>query len=71
MAQAASFFSAGSDTSATALTFTLYSLAIRPEIQDKLRKEILKGLEVSDGKITYDMVGKYHTRYFTINKLFL
>ncbi|XP_012224510.1 cytochrome P450 6k1 [Linepithema humile] len=55
MAQAASFFSAGSDTSATTLSFALYSLAIRPEMQDKLRKEILEGLDASDGKITYDM----------------
>lgn len=64
MAQAATFFSAGSDTSATAMAFTLYSLATKPEIQDEVRKEILKTLDMFDGKITYDMVSKYHILFY-------
>ncbi|XP_011864462.1 PREDICTED: cytochrome P450 6k1-like isoform X2 [Vollenhovia emeryi] len=38
------------------MSFTLYEIAMNPEIQDRLRKEILDGLDETDGKITYDMV---------------
>lgn len=61
MAQAASFFSAGFDTSAVPIAFTLYELALQPEIQNTLRKEILEAFNEYDGKLTYDMVHKYHT----------
>ncbi|KYN40636.1 Cytochrome P450 6k1 [Trachymyrmex septentrionalis] len=56
LAQAASFFSAGFETSSTTTTFALYELAMQPEIQNALRKEIFEALEKSNGKITYDMV---------------
>nr|NP_001352299.1 Cytochrome P450 6k1-like [Trachymyrmex cornetzi] len=56
LAQAASFFSAGFDTSSTTTTFALYELAMQSEIQNILRKEIFEALEKSNGKITYDMV---------------
>ncbi|KYM81489.1 Cytochrome P450 6k1 [Atta colombica] len=56
LAQAASFFSAGFETSSTTTTFALYELAIQPEIQNTLRKEIFEALKKSNGKITYDMV---------------
>lgn len=59
MAQAASFFSAGFETSSTTAAFALYELAMQPEIQNTLQKEILNALEKSNGKITYDMVGDY------------
>ncbi|XP_025074593.1 cytochrome P450 6k1-like [Pogonomyrmex barbatus] len=55
LAQAASFFSAGFETSSTTTSFALYELAIQPELQNTLRKEILEALEKSNGKITYDM----------------
>jgi len=60
MAQAASFFSAGFETSATTISFALYELALQPEMQNRLRKEILKALDQFDGKITYDMVRISH-----------
>ncbi|KAG5328855.1 CP6K1 protein, partial [Acromyrmex heyeri] len=56
LAQAASFFSAGFETSSTTTTFALYELAMQPEIQNTLRKEISEALKKSNGKITYDMV---------------
>lgn len=73
MAQAASFFSAGSDTSATAIAFALYELAVNPEMQNKLREEILNALDQSNGKITYDMVCKCHNLFYvnSINKFIL
>ncbi|XP_011689075.1 PREDICTED: cytochrome P450 6k1-like [Wasmannia auropunctata] len=56
LAQAASFFSAGFETSSTTTAFALYELAMQPELQNILRKELLEALEKSNGKITYDMV---------------
>ncbi|KAL6424953.1 hypothetical protein ACFW04_009350 [Cataglyphis niger] len=56
LAQAAIFFAAGFETSATTIAFALYKLALHPEIQNKLRKEILQALVKFDGKITYEMI---------------
>ncbi|XP_011863789.1 PREDICTED: probable mitochondrial saccharopine dehydrogenase-like oxidoreductase At5g39410 [Vollenhovia emeryi] len=56
VAQAASFFSAGFDTSAIPIAFTLYELALQPEIPSTLRKELVEALNNSDGNITYDMI---------------
>ncbi|XP_014481573.1 PREDICTED: cytochrome P450 6k1-like [Dinoponera quadriceps] len=55
VAQAAVFFAAGFETSSTITAFTLYELAVHPEIQTKLRREIVDALDASDGNITYDM----------------
>ncbi|XP_053598699.1 cytochrome P450 6k1-like [Microplitis demolitor] len=55
LAQAVVFFNAGFETSSSALSFTLYEIALQPEIQDRLRTEIMKGLEETDGKVTYDL----------------
>ncbi|XP_011707068.1 PREDICTED: cytochrome P450 6k1-like, partial [Wasmannia auropunctata] len=38
------------------MAFALYELAIHPEMQDRLRKEILDALDKTNGKITYDMI---------------
>ncbi|KAK0166956.1 hypothetical protein PV327_004420 [Microctonus hyperodae] len=56
VAQAAIFFTGGFETSSSTLSFSLYELAINPEIQSKLRNEILEGLEQTNGKITYDLL---------------
>ncbi|XP_011689077.1 PREDICTED: cytochrome P450 6k1-like [Wasmannia auropunctata] len=56
VAQAAIFFTAGFETSSTTMAFALYELAIHPEMQDRLRKEILDALDKTNGKITYDMI---------------
>ncbi|XP_029659424.1 probable cytochrome P450 6g2 [Formica exsecta] len=58
VAQAVIFFTGGYETSSTAMAFALYELAIQPEIQDKLRKEIHNALNESDNKITYNMVSE-------------
>uniref|UniRef100_A0A348G633 Cytochrome P450 n=1 Tax=Odontomachus monticola TaxID=613454 RepID=A0A348G633_ODOMO len=55
VAQAAVFFTAGFETSSTVTAFTLYELAVHPEIQTRLRKEIVNALNESNGDISYDM----------------
>lgn len=56
VAQAAVFFSGGFETSSTTLSFTLFELALNPDVQKTLRKEIFEALDESGGKITYEMV---------------
>lgn len=58
LAQSFSFFLAGYETSASALTFTIYELAQHPEIQQKARESVRKVLEKHDGKFTYEAVAE-------------
>ena len=48
------FLLAGYVTSGSTLSFALYELALHPEIQQRLRAEILQVLSKHDGKLTYD-----------------
>ena len=54
MAQALVFLLGGYETSGSTLSFVLYELALHPEIQHRLRTEILQVLSKQDGKLTYD-----------------
>ncbi|XP_037887564.1 probable cytochrome P450 6a13 [Glossina fuscipes] len=53
-AQAIVFFLAGLDTSSATMSFCLYELALNPDIQRKLREEILAVLEKYNSQITYE-----------------
>lgn len=53
-AQAFLFFQAGFETSATTMTFALYELAGRPDVQDRLRRDIKTALERHQGSLTYE-----------------
>nr|ANS06316.1 cytochrome P450 [Agasicles hygrophila] len=57
-AQALIFFFAGFDSVATAMSFMGYELAANPDIQKRLRKEIVDALKESDGNVTYDILHK-------------
>ncbi|KAB0793925.1 hypothetical protein PPYR_13545 [Photinus pyralis] len=48
------FFFAGLDTVSTMMSYTIYELALNPDIQSRLRAEIEDALRSSDGKLTYD-----------------
>ncbi|XP_035741324.1 uncharacterized protein LOC118450049 [Vespa mandarinia] len=56
VAQTAIFFSGGFETSSTVMAFTVYELALQPDLQTKLREEILEAIDKNNGKFTYDMV---------------
>lgn len=53
-AQAFVFFLGGSDTSATAMNFCLFELAVNLDIQEKLREEVMSTLNASGGKLDYE-----------------
>jgi cytochrome P450 family 6 len=54
MGQVFAFLFAGRESSASTMSFTLYELALQPEIQQRLRAEILQVLRKHDGKFTYE-----------------
>ncbi|XP_058954828.2 cytochrome P450 3A24-like [Pocillopora verrucosa] len=55
VAQSIIFLLAGYETSSNTLAFTLYFLAVNPDVQDKLRKEISEALESNAKKPLYDV----------------
>lgn len=56
MAQPALFFMAGFETNATTLSFTLYELALQPQLQKRLRAEIAEIMKKTNGSPTYEDV---------------
>lgn len=57
-AQTFVFFAAGYETSSTTVTYCLYELAKRPELQQRVHNEIDSVLTRYNGKITYDSVSE-------------
>ncbi|KAJ3642932.1 hypothetical protein Zmor_025678 [Zophobas morio] len=55
-AQCFVFFLAGFETSSTTMTFLLYELSRRPELQEKVRDEINTVLKNHDGIVTYEAI---------------
>ncbi|XP_029043658.1 probable cytochrome P450 6a13 [Osmia bicornis bicornis] len=49
-----SFYMDGYETSAVAISFTAFLLAQYPEVQDKLRREIMSKIEKYDGAVTFE-----------------
>ncbi|KAJ4433074.1 hypothetical protein ANN_15331 [Periplaneta americana] len=56
VAQAAIFFAAGYESNASTTSFTLYELAMQPQLQERLRREILTVLDKVNGQISYEAI---------------
>lgn len=54
VSQAFVFFLGGVDTSSTTLSFVILQLGHRPEVQEKLREEVLEKIKDSNDEITYE-----------------
>jgi hypothetical protein len=54
LGQAFFFLAAGFETSGSAMSYALYELALHPEIQNRLRAEIIRVLNKHNGQLTYD-----------------
>ncbi|XP_008554599.3 probable cytochrome P450 6a13 [Microplitis demolitor] len=67
-AQAMVFFAAGFETSSTTISFALYELAIAPEVQEKLRTEILETLKRHNGQLSYDIVNEMKYLHMVIQE---
>lgn len=55
-AQAFIFFVAGFETSSSTISNALYELALNPDVQDKLRKEIKEFAAKNDGEWRYKTI---------------
>ncbi|XP_032225376.2 cytochrome P450 3A8-like [Nematostella vectensis] len=56
IAQSATFLLAGHETAGNALTFTTYHLVVNPEIQERLREEILAAMRREPDKPLYELI---------------
>ena len=52
--QAFQFLVAGFETSGSTMSYALYELALHPDIQNRLRAEIMQVLNKHNGQVTYD-----------------
>lgn len=53
-----SFFIAGFETAATTINFCMFELAVNPDIQDKVRAEVVSVWKKYNGHMTYDGVSE-------------
>lgn len=72
IAQAFIFFLGGADSSGSSIAYVLTELGHHPEIQERLRKEILEKTKSTKGEITYDSLHEmtYLTQVVNGNRSF-
>lgn len=54
IAQSWVFFVAGADTSSTTIAFAMTELGLNPEVQEKVRAEVMENIKDDNGEITYN-----------------
>lgn len=52
------FFLAGFEISSIVMTFALYELSIHPELQNRVREELIRVLKKYNDKMCYDSIGE-------------
>lgn len=67
LAQAVLFFLAGYETTASAITFLMYNLAINPECQEKVLEEVDR-VAGKKGEVTFEMLHEMHYLERAINE---
>lgn len=67
-AEAFIMYSGGFETSSTLISYVLYELSIHPDIQEKLRAEILNGIKENGGKLTHDLLFGFKYLDMVINE---
>jgi cytochrome P450 family 6 len=50
------------------MTFALYELALNADIQERLREEIVLGIEENDGKLTYELLHNFKYLDMVVNE---
>ncbi|KAG5669752.1 hypothetical protein PVAND_000046 [Polypedilum vanderplanki] len=50
------------------MCFTIYELALNSDIQDRLREEIITGIEENDGQLTYELLSEFKYLDMVINE---
>ncbi|KAF8796998.1 Cytochrome P450 3A21 like protein [Argiope bruennichi] len=56
VAQCVIFFLAGYDTTASTLSFITYMLALNPEVQERVHKDLVEAVQEANGELTYDAI---------------
>nr|XP_012223679.1 PREDICTED: cytochrome P450 9e2-like [Linepithema humile] len=67
-AQAFNFFFGGFETSSVAMSFAAHAIATNLDVQVKLREEIDKALEESNGEVTYEVINQLEYLDAVINE---
>lgn len=59
----------GFETSSTLISFTMYELALNPDIQERLRDEIKSGIQDNNSELTYEMLFGFKYLDMVVNEV--